>query len=132
VTDFQDLISDDYEGFDGNEAVTVTMLDGTQVSVTNANSTQLTKRQTAAYGLVGLDCEVRSFSLPVAELNGETVEQDSTITDAQSRIWVVKAAELRTMGTRVFCACQLTRTSTPLDGTSNASYLSSLICIDMM
>lgn len=110
--DLADLIGDDFEIFDGVQTVTLVGADGTETSVAGVTTSPLSKQQASQVGqLLLTEDEAMSFSLPVANLNGETPEQGNEITAADGSLWNILTADRKTLGSRWICTCKKTRSA---------------------
>lgn len=115
--DLADDIADDFEDFDGNDEVVLTIIragGSEDITVTSANSGPKSRAGGAALqgGLVGRQ---RSWSLPVVEVVNAAGEQVAvevgdklTIGEGEDEeVWQVDSVDLLTLNTRWLCQCSL-------------------------
>jgi hypothetical protein len=98
-------IAPDSLGFDGGQTVTLNQKRAgavTPVSVRNATSGPLSRRQKETIGGFGLIGGERNWSLSAADVGGSGVQPGDVIDDGTNR-WTILSADLATLGNRWRC-----------------------------
>lgn len=107
MSEFSDMIEDDYEIFDDTQ--TITLANSATVSGVSKSKLSWQQTQLAESGNLQLNPTARSFSIPLATLGANTIQLRDTFTDEHGNPWIVETADLAVCDTCLNCICQIER-----------------------